>query len=238
MWPMNELPPNHDGVERDEELSALLGYLREHRGVDLTGYKLPKAPDGTIRVWSAGCASGQEPFTAAMVLAEAMGLESFCRRVKIYATDLDEPALQQARRARYPIAELDAVPDAMRGRYFEQHEGVAALHNGLRRAVIFGRHDLLEDAPISRIDLLLCRNTLMYFNAAAQSRILGRLHFALLERGYIMLGRAEMLLSHADSFAPIDLKHRVAAKGSSERSPIRTASISMSWSPRSFATAR
>jgi two-component system CheB/CheR fusion protein len=79
----------------------------------------------------------------------------------------------------------------------------------LRRSIIFGRHDLMQDAPISRLDLLVCRNTLMYFNAEAQSKLLARFHFALNETGFLFLGKAEMLLTHSNVFSPLDLKHRV-----------------------------
>ena len=76
----------------------------------------------------------------------------------------------------------------------------------LRRSVIFGRNDLVQDAPISRIDLLICRNTLMYFNAETQTRILRRFHFALNQRGYLFLGKAEMLITRADVFTPVELE--------------------------------
>src|SRR4029077_8686509 len=82
----------------------------------------------------------------------------------------------------------------------------------LRRSVIFGRSDLVQDAPISRVDLLTCRNTLMYFTAETQARILARLHYALDDGGLLFLGRAEMLLSHTDLFAPLDPKTRIFTK--------------------------
>ena len=171
-----------------------------------------KAHEAQIRVWSAGCASGEEPFSVAMLLAEELGLETYSRRVKIYATDWDEGALHQARRARYERAALDKVPEYLVQKYFQVEDGSVSFHSGLRRSVIFGQHDLVDDAPISRIDLLFCRNTLMYFNADTQARVLARLHFALEDRGYLMLGRAEMLLSHGHSFSPVELRHRIFAK--------------------------
>jgi two-component system, chemotaxis family, CheB/CheR fusion protein len=171
-----------------------------------------KPPRMPIRVWSAACAAGQEPYSVAMLLAEALGIEEYTRRVKIYATDLDEEALDEARHARYDVRALDAVPEALRAKYFMGEDGSLVFHSGLRRSVIFGRHDLVEDAPISHVDLLFCRNTLMYFNVNAQSRILSRLHFALNENGFLMLGRAEMLLSHPQLFAPVELRHRVFTK--------------------------
>src|SRR4029077_2220649 len=88
------------------------------------------------------------------------------------------------------------------------------VRKDLRRAVIFGRHDLVADAPISRIDLLSCRNTLMYFNAETQARILARFHFALEDASYLLLGKAEALLSGNEDSEPFDLKKRIFAKRS------------------------
>lgn len=86
------------------------------------------------------------------------------------------------------------------------------FHNELRRSVIFGRHDLVQDAPISRIDLLVCRNALMYFNAETQAKILNRFHFALKDGGFLFLGKAEMLFAYASMFTPLDLKRRIFIK--------------------------
>jgi two-component system CheB/CheR fusion protein len=162
-----------------------------------------------IRIWSAGCASGEEAYTLAMVLAEVLGIEAFRERVKIYATDVDAEQLAEARQAIYGEREMQAVPPEFVERYFEPLGDRWAFRKDLRRSVIFGRNDLIQDAPISRIDLLTCRNTLMYFNAETQSKILSRFHFALVERGMLFLGKAEMLLSHGTLFTPVDLKRRI-----------------------------
>ncbi len=171
-----------------------------------------RGPDDPIRVWSAGCASGQEAYTLAMLLAEALGPEAFRQRVKIYATDVDEDALTEARAATYDAKAVESVPPEFLERYFENVNGRYVFHKDLRRAVIFGRNDLVKDAPISRVDLLVCRNTLMYMNAETQRSVLGRLHFALAPQGTLFLGHAEMLLSHSDRFTPLNLKHRVFRK--------------------------
>ena len=168
-----------------------------------------KSKDAPIRGWSAGCASGEEPFTITMALAEIVGLEEALRRVKIYATDVDEEALAHARQASYGVEEIGGVPGALVDKYFERQGNRYSFHKELRRCVIFGRHDLMQDAPISRIDVLTCRNTIMYFNADTQKKILARLHFALNDGGILFLGKAEMLLSHPTLFTPIDLKRRV-----------------------------
>jgi two-component system, chemotaxis family, CheB/CheR fusion protein len=171
-----------------------------------------KGPREPLRVWSAGCAGGQEAYTLAMVLAELMGPEEFRARVKIYATDVDEAGLTQARHAAYDEREVRGIPAELREKYFERHGQVFTFRKDLRRAVIFGRNDLVQDAPISRVDLLVCRNSLMYLTAETQARILARFHFALNASGALFLGKAEMLLSHGGLFTPIDLKRRVFRK--------------------------
>lgn len=171
-----------------------------------------KEPTEPIRVWTAGCASGQEAYTVAMVMAEALGIEQFKARVKIYATDIDDEALHQARHSTYTAKEVSSVPPELLEKYFERIDSFYTFRKDLRRSVIFGRHDLLQDAPISRIDLLTCRNSLMYFNGEAQTRIIARFHFALNEGGFLFLGKAEMLMAHSNSFTPVDLKRRLFTK--------------------------
>jgi two-component system CheB/CheR fusion protein len=168
--------------------------------------------DRPLRFWCAGCSSGEETYTMAMVLAEALGEQQYLERVKIYATDVDEEALTEARHATYPAKAVEAVPPPMLERYFERVEQRYAFRKELRRTVIFGRNDLVQDAPISRIDLLTCRNTLMYFNAETQAGVLGRFHFSLNDWGYLYLGKSEMLITHSELFEPVDLKRRVFTK--------------------------
>jgi two-component system, chemotaxis family, CheB/CheR fusion protein len=165
-----------------------------------------------IRVWSAGCASGEEAYTLAILFAELLGWEESRERVKIYATDADEEALVKARAAVYDEKDIEGIPEVFRAKYFDRGESYYTIKKEFRRQVIFGRHDLIQDAPISRVDLLVCRNVLMYFNAETQARILARFHFALNDSGILFLGRAETLLSHASTFAPVDLKRRISMK--------------------------
>jgi two-component system CheB/CheR fusion protein len=179
----------------------------EHLRTEILPQALEAANGARLRVWSAGCSAGQEAYTIAMLLHEEMG-STFRERVKIYATDVDEDALNYARQASYTEREIRGLPDASRDRYFDHLKGRYVVAPDLRRSVIFGRNDLTSDAPISRIDILLCRNTLMYLNAETQARVVGRLGFALRQGGVLFLGKAEMLLNHANVFDPIDLKWR------------------------------
>ncbi len=171
-----------------------------------------KAGDEPIRIWSAGCASGQEPYSLAMLLAEALGIDAFRERVKIYATDIDDEALAQARAGSYSARDVQDLSPVLLAKYFDCEGGRYVFSKDLRRALIFGRHDLLQDAPISRIDLLVCRNTVMYFHAEVQAGILSRFHFAIRDGGYLFLGKAEMIFSHSGLFIPLDLRRRVFVK--------------------------
>jgi two-component system CheB/CheR fusion protein len=175
-----------------------------------------------IRVWSAGCASGEEAYSVAMVLADALGEPAFRDRVKIYATDLDDDALSAGRHAAYDDRGFAELPDGYLERFFDRVGDRYLFRADLRRSVIFGHHDLLQDAPISRLDLLLCRNTLMYFNAEAQAQVLRKFIFALRPGGFLFLGKAETLLARAPEFSPVDLRLRLFTRIGHERSSRRS----------------
>ncbi len=168
-----------------------------------------KSDIDAIRVWSAGCASGEEAYTAGIILAEALGEAGFRKRVKIYATDIDEEALTEARHAVFGPKRLDGVPEELREKYFQPVDGDFVVRGDLRRAVVFGRNDLISDPPISRVDLIISRNTLMYFGSPAQQRILSNFFFALNPDGFLFLGKAEALMSRTNFFVAADLKSRV-----------------------------
>ncbi len=172
-----------------------------------------------IRVWSAGCASGEEAYSLAMAFSEALGIEECVKRVKIYGTDVDDEALRDARLGLYPAKSLDALPAELRDKYFEPSGTHFAFRPDLRRRVIFGRHDITRDAPISRLDLLVCRNTLMYFNVETQAQVIDRFHFALRERGYLFLGKAEMLLSDGERFEVLSMRQRIFRRRSGPAVP-------------------
>ncbi len=199
--------------------------LQERVIPELLFAKGARAP---VRVWSAGCATGEEAYTLAIILAEALGADQFRDRVKIYATDLDEDALQQARTGIYEASALADMPPGLADAYFEPAGTRRSFRRDLRRQVIFGRNDLTRDAPISRVDLLVARNTLMYFNAETQASIVRRFHFALSDPGYLFLGKAEMLLNHSDRFQPVDLRKRLFRKTS--RAAMTESGLPVSWS--------
>jgi two-component system, chemotaxis family, CheB/CheR fusion protein len=177
------------------------------------------APTEEIRVWSAGCSSGEEAYSLAIVFAEALGIDECSNRVKIYGTDVDEEALHFARAGQYQPRSLEPLSPDLRDKYFENSGSRFVFRSDLRRRVIFGRHDITRDAPISRLHLLVCRNTLMYFNVEAQSQIVDRFHFALRDTGYLFLGKAEMLLADSDRFDLIHMRQRIFRRRPGAASP-------------------
>jgi two-component system CheB/CheR fusion protein len=200
----NTILINVTGFFRDTDCWAYL----QHEV--LPGLLAARGPDEEIRVWSAGCSSGQEPYSLAVLFAEVLGVEECVQRVKIYGTDVDEEALREARAGLYPAKSLEPLSPELRDRYFEPTSGGQyVFRSDLRRRVIFGRHDITSDAPISRLDLLACRNTLMYFNVEAQKQIIDRFHFALREGGHLFLGKAEMLLSDGERFEAASMRQRI-----------------------------
>jgi len=199
----NTILINVTGFFRDAETWT---YLQREVMPDLLALAEPARE---IRVWSAGCATGEEAYSLAIAFTEALGVDETAKRVKIYGTDVDNDALRDARMGVYPSKNLDSMPPELRDKYFEQTGSQFAFRPDLRRRVIFGRHDITRDAPISRLDLLLCRNTLMYFNVETQAQVLDRFHFALREGGYLFLGKAEMLLGDGERFEVVSMRQRM-----------------------------
>jgi two-component system CheB/CheR fusion protein len=164
-----------------------------------------KSPEEPIRVWSAGCASGEEVYSLAIVLAEILGKEQYSSRVKIYGTDVDLEAINEAREGSYDSSKVFSLTEALLNKYFEQTENRYIFRPDLRHSITFGRHNMIEDAPMSQIDLLVCRNALIYFNIETQVRVLARFHFSLKDSGFLFLGKAEMVPTSTNLFAPVEM---------------------------------
>jgi two-component system, chemotaxis family, CheB/CheR fusion protein len=215
----NTILINVTGLMRDTEAWEALGSSVIPAIIDA------KASDNPIRVWSAGTASGEEAYSLAVLFADALGEERFRRSVKIYATDADSDALVDARHGRYREADLlKAFGEERTSRFFEIENDYGTFRGDLRRALIFGRHDLVQDPPISRIDLIACRNTLMYFTSDIQAKILSSFHFALNPGGYLFLGKSEALATRTQMFQVVDLRQHILRKdGNATDVPLFTA---------------
>ncbi|HEY2386569.1 MAG TPA: CheR family methyltransferase [Candidatus Binatia bacterium] len=182
------------GIVRDRVLPSV---IREAAGTRM------------LRFWSAGCSSGEETYSLAILLAEALGEERDRYDVKIYATDIDEDALTTARAGLYRLEQLKDVDRQLADRYFFPDGQAFRIRRDVRKWCIFGRHDLTQDAPLSHIDLLICRNVLIYFDSDLQARLLPRFQYATRNDGYLFLGRSESLLSRSRRVVPVDFKWRI-----------------------------
>jgi two-component system CheB/CheR fusion protein len=177
--------------------------LRERVLPDLIAYA--RTQGNVLRIWSAGCATGEEAYSVAILVAEALGDELSQFAVQIFATDLDEDALAFARRGVYPAAALVSVPEDLRARAFTLLlDGSYEITPRIRALVTFGQHDLGQRAPFPHIDLVLCRNVLIYFTLELQRRALQLFAFALREGGYLALGKAETAKPLAPFFTLTD----------------------------------
>jgi chemotaxis methyl-accepting protein methylase len=170
-----------------------------------------------LRVWSAGCASGEEPYSAAILIhkfAEATRTTARLETVSILGTDVDTECLGEAERACYAESALGETPATLRQRYFPQVAGLHTMLPEVRRLVTFERNDLLgHQPPIQNLHLLLCRNVIIYFEREAQDALFMEFHRLLAPGGFLVLGKVETLLGEARSlFAPVNSRERIFRK--------------------------
>ncbi len=165
-------------------------------------------PGHSFRAWSAGCASGEEAYSIAMLLAEYFGPRIRDYDVKIYATDIDDEELNSARRGEYSQDAVRRVRPEWREKYFRGKD-LLRVNREIRRLVIFGKSNLAQDAPISHVNLLVCRNLLIYFDSDLQKQILTRLHYALEPAGILFLGKSESQLTNSQQFQRLNPRWRI-----------------------------
>ncbi|MER8377876.1 MULTISPECIES: CheR family methyltransferase [unclassified Mesorhizobium] len=168
-----------------------------------------KNASDAVRVWVPGCATGEEVFSIGMLMRERIEKLSAPPRVQIFATDIDEPALAVARAARYPEALLHGLSPQRRQRFFHSDGASYVLGNEVRELCIFSPHSIIRDPPFSRMDMISCRNLLIYFGPQIQNRVIPIFHYALRPGGYLFLGTSESVGQHGDLFATVDKKHRI-----------------------------
>jgi two-component system CheB/CheR fusion protein len=180
---------------RDQIMPALIDEARAH--------------GNELRLWSAGCATGEEAYSLAILVSELLGDELEQFSVRIFATDLDSDAVAFARRGIYPTSALKNVPAELRERHLSRLESAWEVRKQLRAMVIFGQHDLGQRAPFPRIDLVLCRNVLIYFTPELQRRALQLFAFALRENGLLVLGKAESTSPLPENFTMVQTRLKI-----------------------------
>ncbi|WP_281405690.1 CheR family methyltransferase [Mesorhizobium sp. B2-3-4] len=196
-------------------LINVTNFFRDADAFELLAKKiLPKLFQGktasdTIRIWVPGCATGEEVYSIGMLLREHMDTLSAVPRIQIFATDIDEAALSVARAARYPASMLDGVSAERRQRFFINESESFVLATEVRELCIFSPHSVIKDPPFSRMDMVSCRNLLIYFGPDIQNRVIPIFHYALRPSGYLFLGTSESVGQHTDLFVTVDKKQRI-----------------------------
>ncbi len=210
---------------RDEAAFAALG-------AQLTRYAHERDEDTQLRMWVPGCATGEEVYSIAMLVAEALGRPTdLLRHLKIFATDLDDASLAVARRAVYPLAAAERVPEHLRARYMLDTPFGAEIVAEIRDCIVFARHNLAEDPPFPRLDLISCRNTLIYFTTPLQDKVIDLMRYALEPAGLLFLGASEAPGSSATGFVTLDAANRIYVR-TGERSVMRERTPStLAWRP-------
>ncbi len=184
-----------------------------------------RTPNSPIRVWVSGCSTGEEVYSLAISLLEVLGSQPDAPQVKILATDLNEAALARARAGVYlDNIEIDVSPERLR-RFFIRLDGNYQISKAVRELCVFSRHNMGIDPPFSHLDLISCRNVLIYLDAALQRRVLPILHYALEPGGFLFLGASESIGGFGDLFATIDARHRLFIKKPA------SASVAMEFRP-------
>lgn len=173
-----------------------------------------KTNNRIIRIWSAGCATGEEPYSLAILFKEFLESSRLDLKVNIYATDIDTGSLEKAQKGCYSLKALKELSNFQRGKYFEKtSEDVYVVKPELKEPVKFMRHNMISDEPLMRIDMLFCRNVFIYFSQELQSQVYEKFAKALVAGGYFVAGKTEMMLdAGADFFERVDMSERIYRK--------------------------
>ena len=159
-----------------------------------------------IRVWSAGCSTGEETYSLAICLLEYLGSRASTTRIQIFGTDISEQATEKARAGIYPADAMTQVAPERLRKFFTKVDGRYQIKSAVRDLCVFARHDLTKDPPFSRLDIISCRNVLIYLEPVLQKKVLASLHYALKDTGVLLLGKSETLGAFPDLFAMLDRK--------------------------------
>jgi two-component system CheB/CheR fusion protein len=174
-----------------------------------------------LRIWCAGCATGEEAYSIAMLLAEQVGPDLAAAGVKVFATDVDDASVAYGRRGIYTPRQVEGLAKSRLAQWFTPAGEGFEVRKELRRGLVFGSNNLVSDAPISNLHLLFCRNVFIYLDATLQKRVLTRFHYALRRDGVLVLGKSELIPLAAKLFEPVSLSRRIYRKDRSLESALR-----------------
>ncbi|MCL5282450.1 MAG: PAS domain-containing protein [Planctomycetes bacterium] len=170
---------------------------------------IEKPPEVPLRVWVAGCATGEEAYTVAILFHEQMARDEKHHLLQIFATDLDEESVNTGRRGLYPKSIAADVSQTRLKRFFIEEGNSYKIKNNIRETIVFAKHNLIKDAPFSKLDLACCRNILIYMDNTLQKKLIPMFHYTLNPGAILFLGESESIGTFADLFAPVDAKHKI-----------------------------
>ena len=179
-----------------------------------------KDREGQVRACVVGCASGEEAYSLAILLCEHAGAIPNPPKIQIFATDIDERGLETARKGRYPESIAEHVSPERLERYFIKQDGTYQVKREVRERCIFSNHSFIKDPPFSRLDLISCRNVMIYVGSDLQQKMIPLFHYALRRGGYLFLGPSENITGHGGLFRAIDKKHRIFQRKESLPRPV------------------
>ncbi len=179
-----------------------------------------RAPTEAIRVWASGCSTGQEVYSIAICLLECLGARTYGTPIQIFGTDINEPAVEKARAAIYSEEEMQEVSAERKRRFFTRTSGGYQVNPVIRELCVFARHDVTKDPPFSKIDLISCRNVLIYLEPFLQKKVLFAFQYALKPKGVLMLGKSESLGAFTDMFTITDRKNKFFVRSAGAREPL------------------
>lgn len=177
-------------------------------------------PNEEIRIWVAGCATGEEAYSLAMLFLEAMAARKREPNLRIFASDMHRKSLQTAAEGLYPESSVSELSEERKARFFEREAGGMRVTAGLRKHILFSVHNVIRDAPFTRLDLVSCRNLLIYLRPAAQIKALSSFHFGLKVRGFLLVGPSEGVSELQSEFDTLDRQWKVFRKSRDTRLPI------------------
>ncbi len=214
--------PGESGALLQDLLISVTNFFRDREAFAAVEKEIPelfkdKGPGDVVRLWTAACATGEETYSFAMLLVEHARTLAHPPTVQVFGCDLDAAAIQTARAGVYPPSIVADVSEERIVRFFTKDVRGYRVRRELREMVLFAEHDLLKDAPFSRMDLISCRNLLIYFDREAQDRAMDIFHFALRPNGRLFLGGSENVDESRGLFVPLDQKHRIYVRRSAPR---------------------
>ena len=215
---LESLPKELDDLHQDI-LVSVTAFFRDTEAFKALDENIKQivdnAKDDNIRIWIAGCATGEEAYSVAILLSEHLGNRINRIQVQIFATDLDERALAKARLGSYPTASIENIDENLRKKYFSQQGDSWQAVSSIRDLILFAKHDLVKAPPFSKIDLITCRNVLIYFNNTLQERVFQTFHYALRENGLLFLGKSETTGAADKLYTEINRSQRIYQKRNS-----------------------